>query len=100
MFFRFGSALALVVVVSLAATTLEKRSLELRRAITRQHYRLQVLEDAYLAQRVSAQQLVAPARLIGTIDPALLAPPQSRSVQPARPARSQKKRKPSGAAHR
>lgn len=88
MFFRFGAALAMVVAISLAGTALEKRNLELKRAATRQHYRLQVLEEQYLAQRVVAQQLGAPSRLMGDIDAELLAP--AKPEKPKRPARPSK----------
>jgi hypothetical protein len=84
MFFRFGAALLLVVLISLAGTTLEKRNLELKRAVSRQHYRLEILEEQYVTQRVIAQQLGAPGRLIDRLDADLLAPAQPE--QPAQPA--------------
>lgn len=87
MLFRFSVALALVVMISLAGTALEKRNLELKRAISRQQYRLEILDRQLVAQRVVAEQLGAPSRLIDQIDPELLAP-----AQPAPPA--QKARKP------
>src|SRR5262245_19650607 len=97
MFFRFGAALVLVVLTSLAATGLEKKSLELKRAVSRQHYRLLVLENDYLSQRVLAEQLGAPSRLIGAIDPDLLAPERkARPAQSERPSGSLKKRRPTG----
>lgn len=88
MFFRFGAALFLVVLISLIGTMLEKRNLELKRAVTRQHYRTQVLEEQRVACRITAQQLGAPARLIDDLDPELLAPaapePAGRRAQPAK----------------
>jgi hypothetical protein len=83
MFFRFASALGLVVAISLAGTALEKRNLELRRVVSRQQYRLEVLLEQHAANRVLAQQLGAPHRLIDKIDdePAL-------SVVPSKPAKS------------
>lgn len=63
MFFRFGSALVLVVLISLAGTALEKRNLELRRMVSHQQYRLDVLLQQHAAHRVQAQQLGAPLRM-------------------------------------
>jgi hypothetical protein len=92
MFFRFGAALLFVVLISLAGTTLEKRNLELKRAVSRQHYRLEILEEQYVSQRVTAQQLGAPGRLIDQIDAELLAPAQPE--QPAQPASRPSRKKP------
>ena len=72
MFFRFGSAVVLVVLVSLAGIALEKRNLELRRSLSRQHYRMDVLREAHVRLRVRTQELGAPARLIEPIDRGLL----------------------------
>jgi hypothetical protein len=72
MFFRFGIGLVLVVLTSLAGTTLEKRNLELKRAVSRQYYRLETLQELYAAKRVLAQQLGAPNRLVGRVDAPLL----------------------------
>ncbi len=86
MFFRFGSALVLVVLISLAGTALEKRNLELKRAVSRQQYRLEILVEQHAAKRVLAQQLGAPGRLIDQIDsePAIPAEP----AKPAKPKRT------------
>jgi hypothetical protein len=81
MFFRFGSALCLVVLISLAGTALEKRNLELRRIVSRQKYRLEILLEKHAANRVLAQQLGAPSRLVDKIDE-----PQTSSEKPAQPA--------------
>ncbi len=67
MFFRFGSALVLVVLISLAGTALEKRNLELRRIVSRQQYRLEILFEQHASNRVLAQQLGAPHRLMDKI---------------------------------
>src|SRR5215510_15111729 len=85
MFFRFGSALVLVVLISLAGTALEKRNLELRRIVSRQQYRLEILLEKHAANRVLAQQLGAPSRLIDKIEEV----PESKekSPPPAKPAR-------------
>lgn len=83
MFFRFGVALALVVLISLAGTALEKRTLQLKRAVSRQHYRLEVLEERFATERVLAQRLGAPSRLIDELDPE-----PAPTAQPAKPAAS------------
>ncbi len=85
MFFRFGSALALVVLISLAGTALEKRNLKLRRAVSRQHYRLEILLEQHAANRVLAQQLGAPSRLVDKIDEESTSPDEP--VKPAKPER-------------
>lgn len=64
MYFRFIAALTLVVGISLAGTALEKRNLELRRAISRQHYQLEVLVDRHALHRMEAHRLGAPERLM------------------------------------
>src|SRR5947207_2357910 len=85
MFFRFGSALVLVVLISLAGTALEKRNLELRRTVSRQHYRLEILLENHAANRVLAQQLGAPSRLVEKIDEASASPEKPLpSAQPDR----------------
>ena len=92
MFFRFGSAIVLVVLISLIGTALEKRNLEVRREISRQHYREDVLLEQHAALRVQAQQLGAPARVIEALDPAeLTAEPSSKPKAPARPAKPARK---------
>lgn len=68
MFFRFGIGLLLVVLTSLAGTALEKRNLELRRAVSRQYYRLERLQEQHAGKRVLAQQLGAPNRLVSQVD--------------------------------
>ncbi len=85
MFFRFGVGLLLVVLTSLAGTTLEKRNLELKRAVSRQYYRLERLQEQHAGKRVLAQQLGAPNRLVGQFDDTL-APDQP--AKPTKPDRS------------
>jgi hypothetical protein len=63
MVFRFGCALVLVVLVAMAGIALEKRSLELRRSLARQQYRLEVLEDLHARLRLKTQELGAPGRI-------------------------------------
>lgn len=83
MYFRFGVALVLVVAVSLAGTTLEKRNLELKRAVSRQHYRLEILQEQVASQRVQAAELGAPARLIEQLDPELFSPANPERTSPS-----------------
>lgn len=64
MYFRFASAVALVVLVSLAGIALEKRNLELRRSISRQHFQMDVLYNAHSRLRLKTQELGAPVRLL------------------------------------
>ena len=64
MYFRFGCALFLVVVISLAGTALEKRNLELRRAMTAQKYQQDLLRNAFVRKRLQVQQLAAPTQTI------------------------------------
>jgi hypothetical protein len=86
MFFRFGSALVLVVLISLAGTALEKRTLKLRRAVSRQQYRLDVLLEQHAANRVLAQQLGAPSRLVDKIDEESASPDEpEKAVKPEQP---------------
>ena len=80
LYFRFGSALALVVVISLLGIGLEKRNLQLRREVTRQHFRMEVLRDAHAGLRLKTQQLGAPARMIDALESGAL-----QLVQPAMP---------------
>jgi hypothetical protein len=97
MFFRFGSALVLVVLIALTGTALEKQNLELRRAVSRQHYRLDVLLDLHASHRVRAQQWGAPTRLVEAIDEAAAkaeaAAKSKQKSQRANPSRRQKRAK-------
>jgi len=68
MFFRFGSALILVVVTSLLGIAVEKQNLTLRREISRQHYRMDVLQEEHARLRLRSQQLAAVERLFATIE--------------------------------
>jgi hypothetical protein len=91
MFFRFGAGLLLVVLISLAGTALEKRNLELKRAVSRQHFRLEILREQHVAQRVLAQQQGAPARLIEQVEVEPV--PAAQPVQPAKPSRKPNRQK-------
>jgi hypothetical protein len=91
MFFRFGSAIVLIVLIALAGTSLEKQSLELRRTVSRQHYRLDALLERYATLRLEAQHLGAPPRLIDRLD--------QPAVDLGKPAQSLQSRKAAGARH-
>ena len=82
MFFRFGAALFLIVVIALAGTTLEKRNLELKRAISQQQYRQEALMDMHVRLRLEAQRLGTPERLLGPLERGEL--PLQRPEKPAR----------------
>jgi hypothetical protein len=82
MYFRFGSALVLVVLVSVVGIALEKQNLELRRAVSRQHFRMDVLRDTHAELRLQTQQLGAPARVIEALESGSLSlkPPEAARV--------------------
>lgn len=68
MFARFGGALILVVLISLAGITLEKRILSFRRRISLQTYQLDEFLEQHAIHRLRTQQLGAPSRLIDSVD--------------------------------
>lgn len=68
MFFRFGSAIVLVVLISLAGIALEKRNLAYRRGLSRQHYQMDVLLETHASLRLRTQQMGAPVRLIDSLE--------------------------------
>jgi len=68
MYFRFGSALVLVFLMSVGGIAIEKQCLALRRAVIRQQYRREVLADEYARLRLETQQLGAPIRLFETLE--------------------------------
>ncbi len=68
MFFRFISAIVLVVVVSMAGIVIEKHSLDLRRDISRQQYQTEILLEEHTRLRLKTQALSAPDRLLETMD--------------------------------
>ena len=74
MFFRFISAIVLVVLVSMTGVVLEKRILDLRRDLSRQQYQTEVLLDQHTALRLRTQQLSSPDRVLETIEQQQLAP--------------------------
>jgi hypothetical protein len=67
MFFRFGAALLLVVTVALMGTALETQNLSLKRAISRQYFRMEVLQESQSRLRLESQRLGATARLFDSL---------------------------------
>jgi cell division protein FtsL len=68
MFFRFLCCVALVVLISLGGVALEKKSLETRRNISQQHYRMEVLRESFAKMRLRVQELGAPEKLIESFE--------------------------------
>ena len=68
MYFRFGSGLLLMVLISLGGIALEKRKLELHRRISKQQFQLAVLLEKRSQLRLETQQLSAPVRLARNVD--------------------------------
>jgi len=64
MFFRFAASIVLIVLIGLAATALEKQNLSLKRTITHQTYRLDLLREREARLRTDVQRLSAPSRLL------------------------------------
>ena len=87
MFFRFGSAVLLVVVVSLTGIGLEKQNLEFRRLLSRQQYRADVLLESHSRLRLRTQQLGAPVRLIDSLEDGSLEVRQPEKPLVSRPRR-------------
>jgi len=87
MFFRFGSALVLIVLISLAGVAVEKRNLELRRRVIHQHFQTDVLRDVHARLRLETEQLGAPVRMLDSIESGELAvrqPEQTVDTSPRR----------------
>ena len=68
MFFRFGAAVLLIVVVSLLGVAIEKRTLSLKRTISLQTYRAEQLRERCVRLRLQCEQSGAPARLMQAIE--------------------------------
>jgi hypothetical protein len=68
MYFRFGCALILVTLVSVAGIAIEKQCLTLRRALSRQQYRYDALCELSSRLRLKTQQLGAPSRLYEALE--------------------------------
>ena len=65
MFFRFGAAIVLIVLICLIGIAIEKRNLDLRRELSRQHAQSEELLEAHARLRLKTQQLGATSRLMG-----------------------------------
>ena len=63
MFFRFVASLILVVLVSMVGIGLEKQTLEMKRAVSRQYFQLDLLLEMHARLRLQVQKLTAPNHL-------------------------------------
>lgn len=63
MFFRFVASLLLVVLVSMIGIAVEKQTLEMKRAVTRQYFQKDLLLEMHARVRLRIQQLTAPSQL-------------------------------------
>ncbi len=63
MFFRFVASLILVVLVSMVGIGLEKQTLEMKRAVSRQYFQVDLLLEMHARLRLQVQELTAPANL-------------------------------------
>ena len=68
MFFRFGAAITLLVLIALAGIALEKRNLARKQSLSLQVYRYDQLQDEYAKLKLRTQQLGAPARLLEELE--------------------------------
>ncbi|HWL08612.1 MAG TPA: hypothetical protein VNQ76_09415 [Planctomicrobium sp.] len=64
MFFRFAAAIGLMTATALAAIAIEKQNLSLKRAISLQHYQLDLLQEKRCRLVLETQQLGSPLRLL------------------------------------
>lgn len=80
MYFRFGAGILLIVAVSVTGIAIDKSTMDVRRDITQQHFRMEVLRDEQGKLRLQTQQLRSPKRMIESIEAGDLAvrrPPHS-----------------------
>ena len=84
MFFRFCSALSLVVLIAAAGITIEKRLLDMQREQTLQVYRLEQLQEKYARLKLRTQELGAPSRLLESLERAE-AERSARHLRPLQP---------------
>lgn len=68
MFFRFGAAVVLVVLIALLGIAIEKRNLSLRRSISLQDYRREQFLEQRARLRLQTEQLGAPGRLLDEVE--------------------------------
>lgn len=64
MFFRFAAAIGLMTATALAAVAIEKQNLSLKRAISLQHYQLELLQEKRCRLVLETQRLGSPLRLL------------------------------------
>ncbi|SFJ17307.1 hypothetical protein [Planctomicrobium piriforme] len=64
MFLRFAAAIGLATAMALAAIAVEKQNLSLKRAISLQHYQLEVLQEKRCRLVLESQRLAGPLRLL------------------------------------
>lgn len=82
MFYRFGGALVLLVMIALGGIAIEKQNLTLRRAVSHQKFRQEVLLEEHAIHRLKAQQLTAPGRLMNDLEEAEMRRPHGRPPTP------------------
>lgn len=63
MFFRFVASLILVVLVSMVGIGLEKQTLQMKRAVSRQYFQRDVLLEMHAQLRLRIQKLTTPSQL-------------------------------------
>lgn len=63
MFFRFVASLILVVLVSMVGIGLEKQTLQMKRAVSRQYFQRDVLLEMHAQLRLKIQKLTTPSQL-------------------------------------
>jgi hypothetical protein len=88
-FFRFCAALLLVVSVALTGTALETQNLSLKRSLSQQQYRMEVLLDIQTKLRLETQRLGAPSKLFDSLEQG-----DAALYRPAKPQRSDQRRAP------
>lgn len=84
MFFRFVASLILVVLVSMVGIGLEKQTLEMKRAVSRQYFQVDLLLEMHARLRLQVQELTAPNQL-ARLEAETLSPRSHQSVNPALP---------------
>ncbi len=68
MLFRFGVITLTAAMIALAAVTWERRCVALRRALARQHFRLEIARERVAKQRLEVERLASPARIAAWIE--------------------------------
>lgn len=88
LFFRFAAGLILVVLISMVGIVLEKQTLEMNRAVSRQYFQLDMMLEMHAKLRLSIQELTAPA-LLANIEPEEFKVPQPRGFQRVTPSNAE-----------